>query len=82
MDTFETIHPDIMYSLDDAELIKTVYMSGYKGDKGPDGNPGCNRTETIGYESIIQKTLDPYFQYGYESIIQKTLDTYFQYGLD
>jgi hypothetical protein len=63
-ETFETIQPDIMYSLDDAELIRSIYMPGSQGPKGAVGNPGRNRTETIGSNIMIQKTLDEMFQYG------------------
>jgi ribosomal protein L7/L12 len=67
MDTFEIIQPDIVYSLDDAELMKSIYGPGSKGNKGEVGNPGNNRTETINSESVIQKTLDAHFQYGLAS---------------
>jgi len=66
-ETFETIQPDIMYSLDDAELIKFIYMPGSQGQKGAVGNSGRNKTGTISSDIMIQKTLDEMFHYGVDA---------------
>jgi hypothetical protein len=65
VDQFQSlIQPDIVYTLDDAEIIEYNYNIGPPGNKGIDGPAGNNRIITRASDASIIQSLDKQFQYG------------------